>query len=73
MIIYTNGGCQHCVNLKAELKEKGIDFKEFSVSDNFDDALAVSNKVGGDTRLPLVDCEDGRYFSQPSIEDLLPV
>jgi len=73
MIIYTNRGCQHCVNLKAELKEKGISFKEMDVNENFDAALAVSSNVGGDTKLPLVDCEDGRFFSQPSIEDLLPV
>jgi glutaredoxin len=51
--IYTKDGCPHCARLRDDLREKGVQFQEFSVSRD-KNALREAKEVYGADRVPVL-------------------
>jgi glutaredoxin len=59
MIVYSTKKCQACKSLKAQLKEKGIRFRDVFIED-LDPSEQVKLKI---TSVPTIEVEGKRYGS----------
>lgn len=72
VIVYSTPTCPYCVALKEFLKEKGVEFEDFDVSQN-EKALQEMVEKSGQFGVPVIDI-DGEIvigFDRERIEKLL--
>jgi len=70
--IYSTPTCPYCVQVKAYLKEKGVEHTDYNVADNQEKAKEMVEK-SGQMGVPVVDI-DGNItigFNKPEIDKLL--
>jgi len=72
IIVYSVPTCSHCIQLKAYLKEQGVDFTNFDVSSD-KSSLGKMVSLSGQMGVPVIDI-DGQIvvgFDKDKIEELL--
>lgn len=53
-VIYTKPTCPFCVQAKATLKERGIEFEDHDVESNPELRAEISDSVGGYRTVPMI-------------------
>ena len=54
IILYTKSYCSYCKGAKALLRQKGVTFKEFEISDNLELTVEMVKRAGGRTTVPQI-------------------
>ena len=54
IILYTKGHCPYCKRAKALLREKGMEFTDFEITDNPELTREMVQRAGGRTTVPQI-------------------